>query len=123
MACEILYNEKAGRIMLRRAFSGYMRGNTFDRFMIDLFGRTLPETVRFQVKVTDDASEAQKSMCVLYEHIIDLANQYMGNNPQSIAKVEDFLREVNTKLFIDADRTQSASTESNPEHKTIEEVF
>ena len=123
MACEVLYNESSGFTRLRRAFSGYMKGHTFDRFMIDLFGRTLPETVRFQVKVTDDATPAQRSMCVLYEHITNLANQYMGNNPQDIAKVEDFLREVNTKLFIDADRTQSASTESNPEHKTIEEVF
>lgn len=123
MACEILYNENAGYAKLRKAFSGYMRGGTFDRFIIELFGRTLPEDVSFQVKVSDDATDAQKSMCVLYEHITDLAHQYMSINPQKIAKVEDFLQEVNTKLFIDADRTQSASTESNPEHKTIEEVF
>ena len=123
MACEILYNEKNGRGRLQRAFFRHMKGHSFDQFMIDLFGRTLPETTRFQVKVTDDASDAQKSMCVLYEHLIDLAHQWMNNNLQDIAKVENFLQEVNTKLFIDADRTQSASTESNPEHKTIEEVF
>ena len=123
MACEILYNENIGYAKLRKAFSGYMRGNTFDRFIIELFGRTLPEDVRFQVKVSDDATDAQKSMCVLYEHITDLAHQYMGINPQKITEVEDFLQKINTKLFIDADRTQSASIESNSEHKTIEEVF
>ena len=123
MACEILYNEQSGRLKLQRAFFRHMNGHSFDQFMADLFGRTLPENVRFQVKVSDDVTPAQKSMCVLYEHLIDLAYQWMNTNPQDAAKVEDFLLNVNTKLFIDADRTQSASTESNPEHKTIEEVF
>ena len=132
MACEILYNEKAGRNKLRRAFSMYMQGKAltselqnknFEKFIINLFDRPLPETVRFQVKVTDDASEAQKSMAVLYEHILELAHTWMSYNPKDIAAVEDFLALVNTRLFVDADRTQSASTESNVENKTIKEVF
>lgn len=121
MQCDILYNSSnIGK--LRIAINAYLKNGNFNMFKSFFLRGSLPKELRVTLKSSDDLEDVQRSIISFYNDVRTITDQLIAQNPDNIPTITNLLSQIETEFHIDADETQSASSESDSEVKTLDEL-
>ena len=124
MKCEILYQSNVNnKNALKRGVLIYLKTNDFVRFKDQYLKGKLPKETIFNFTELDSASEIHNSVQAFYKDVIEIIDEFTAGNPELLTKLTTFLGLIETEFHIEADQTQSASSETDIEIKTQEEYY
>ena len=124
MKCEILYQSNVNnKNALKRGVLIYLKTNDFVRFKDQYLKGKLPKETIFNFTELDSASEIHNSVQAFYKDVIEIIDEFTAGNPELLTKLTTFLGLIETQFHIEADQTQSASSETDIEIKTQEEYY
>lgn len=120
--CKVLY-DSSQKAKLAGRIKTYIKSKNFSQFKDGLLKGSIPKETKFTLQITDDATELHKSIIALYNDIFTITQGLKQLSPKSVTMLDEFISLIKYEFQIDADETQSASTEEDSESKTQEEIY